>query len=212
MKTPEFIKKIDWSELRNQKRSLIEVIDYIKTHNPYFYNDLNGILHLIDALQDYAVDDAKIIDSMHVYDFELEEERETKTPTKRTDYVCAHCNSNNVQVKGWIKCNENNQVVDFVHENEIGSCNDCRLHSIIETKEVNSGTDVIGFQVVGEKGTKEEGKTHPHMDSITSIYNLTQAKSMLDDKNDDEEQWQLLAVWTDDIKNPFWMFDDNPRD
>ena len=255
MKTPEFIKKIDWSELRNQKRRLIVVIENLKINKIPLSDDLNGILHLIDALQDYAVDDAKIIDSIHVYDFELEEERETKiptcencwhkckrnkmasnympcancnndlnewtaipkfvdreTPTKRTDYVCAHCNSNNVQVKAWMKPNDGNQIVDFVEDSEIGWCDDCQLSSIIETKDVDGFENVIGFQVVGENGTNEEGKTHPHMDSKISIYNITQVTSMLDDKNNGEKEWQLLAVWTNDIKNPFWMFDGDPRD
>jgi hypothetical protein len=78
---PEFIKNIDWSELRNQKSSLIAVKTYYENNNvPFIPEHLDGIVHLIDALQDYAVDDAKIIDAIHVYDFEAEEERETETP------------------------------------------------------------------------------------------------------------------------------------
>jgi len=74
--TPEFIKNIDWSELRNQKTSLIVVADYYRRNNvPFIPEHLDGIVHLIDALQDYAVDDAKLVDAIHVYDFEFEEER-----------------------------------------------------------------------------------------------------------------------------------------
>ena len=211
MKTPEFIKKIDWSELRNQKRSLITMIENLKTNKINITDNLEGILHLIDALQDYAVDDAKIIDSIHVYDFELEEEREIKTPTKRTDYVCSNCNSNNVEVKAWIKPNEDNQMVDFVEDIDIGWCDDCQLSSVIETKDVNGFENVVGFQVIGEDGTAEEGKNHPHMYSKISIYNITQAQSMLDDDNN-SKQWKLLAIWTNDIEKPFRMFDGDPRD
>ena len=210
MKTPEFIKKIDWSELRNQKKSLIAVIENLKTNKIPLSDDLEGILHLIDALQDYAVDDVKIIDSIHVYDFEEEEERETKPQSKKTKYVCAHCNSNNVQVKAWIKPNSN-QVVDFVEDSEIGWCDDCQLSSVIETKDVDGFENVVGFQVIGEDGTAEEGKNHPHMYSKISIYNITQAQSMLDDDNN-SKQWKLLAIWTNDIEKPFRMFDGDPRD
>jgi hypothetical protein len=90
MKVPEFIKKIDWSELRNQKTELVKHIDYLRTD----YSEANriedkikladyleGILNLIDAIQDYAVDDVKIIDAIHVYDFEVEDGE----PIKRSD-------------------------------------------------------------------------------------------------------------------------------
>ena len=78
---PEFIKNIDWSQLRNQKTSLIVVADYYRRNNvPFIPEHLDAITNLIDALQDYAVDDAKLVDAIHVYDFEAEEERETETP------------------------------------------------------------------------------------------------------------------------------------
>lgn len=73
---PEFIKNIDWSELRIQKTSLIVVAEYYRRNNvPFIPEHLDGIVHLIDALQDYAVDDVEIVEAVHVYDFEFEEER-----------------------------------------------------------------------------------------------------------------------------------------
>ena len=80
MNVPEFIKRIDWSELRNQKKVLLIIIDELEKKKDIRFEELDGILNLIDAIQDYAVDDAKIIDSIHVYDFELEEERDASTP------------------------------------------------------------------------------------------------------------------------------------
>ena len=82
MKAEELIKNIDWSELRNQKRTLLENIDFIENSGIEFENrdineiaeDLTGILHLLDALQDYAVDELGL-DSTSVYDFEMEENR-----------------------------------------------------------------------------------------------------------------------------------------
>lgn len=80
----EIIKNIDWSELRNQKRTLLNVITELNTFTGFAeinekqkkVDDLNGILYLIDAIQDYAVDDLGIVDSIHVYDFDEEENRE----------------------------------------------------------------------------------------------------------------------------------------
>lgn len=72
MTAEELIKNIDWSELRNQKNTLLHIINdgFLPDEEPK--DDLNGIIHLIDQLQDYAVDELNI-DSIHVFDFETEE-------------------------------------------------------------------------------------------------------------------------------------------
>lgn len=72
----KFFKTIDWSELRNQKRELLQVIDNMEGSENGSADLLYGILHLIDAMQDYAVDELEIIDGIHVYDFDDEEKRE----------------------------------------------------------------------------------------------------------------------------------------
>jgi hypothetical protein len=72
MEVPNFIQKIDWSELRNQKRLLLETINNDSV-SPEHKEALEGILALIDAIQDYAVDEAQIVSAIHVYDFELED-------------------------------------------------------------------------------------------------------------------------------------------
>jgi hypothetical protein len=73
--------KIDWSELRNQKRSLLNVITELETFTGFSLDapvkaekaeHLNGILHLIDSLQDHAVDNMGMSPS-DVYDFEMED-------------------------------------------------------------------------------------------------------------------------------------------
>jgi hypothetical protein len=73
---PEFIKKMDWKLLRKQKLSLLETIDDMEKRNAEYYKDsiedLNGILHTIDALQDYAVDELGI-DEAEWDDLEVEE-------------------------------------------------------------------------------------------------------------------------------------------
>lgn len=83
MKTPYFIEKIDWSELRKQKASLLSAITNAEqTGNDEFTDDLNGILSLIDAVQDYAVDEMNM-NPVDIYDFEQEEERDEETPEEK---------------------------------------------------------------------------------------------------------------------------------
>lgn len=127
-------------------------------------------------------------------------------------YVCAHCNSDNVQVKAWIKPNENNKYVDEVEGDEIGWCDDCNLAAEIQAVELKGNAKIVGFQVCGEEGTSEEGEIHPMMDSSFALYNLTQAREMLNDKLNDDEQWQLLTIWDGDVEEPMLMFESNPRD
>lgn len=67
------IANIDFTELRNQKRTLLRVIE--ETRESEIQDDLIGILHMIDAIQDYAVDELGW-NQMMVYDFEDEENRE----------------------------------------------------------------------------------------------------------------------------------------
>ena len=77
-----YVEKIDWSELRNQKRALLETINYVDEVDIEIggrepidtVNYLTCILHLIDALQDFAVDELDI-EAIHVFDFEDEESR-----------------------------------------------------------------------------------------------------------------------------------------
>jgi len=86
MDTPKFISNIDWTDLRPQKASLIKAIEFFERvkiniksdENPQMIADLTGILHLIDGLQDYAVDEL-VIPEMSVFDFEAEEDRDKST-------------------------------------------------------------------------------------------------------------------------------------
>lgn len=49
--------KIDWALLRKQKLTLLEIIDQVEADCRWERaEDLTGILHLIDAIQDDAVD------------------------------------------------------------------------------------------------------------------------------------------------------------
>jgi cytidylate kinase len=60
MEAIEFIKKIDWNELRIQKANLIHILEekteYTDSSERKAYYSIYGILNLIDSIQDYAVD------------------------------------------------------------------------------------------------------------------------------------------------------------
>lgn len=52
---PEFMQKINWKLLREQKANLLDVIN-LNEVNPRQKEALEGILSTLDALQDSAVD------------------------------------------------------------------------------------------------------------------------------------------------------------
>ena len=131
---------------------------------------------------------------------------------KKTVYICSHCFSDNVQVKAWVRPNQGMQFVDEVCEgDELGWCDDEDLSSVIDTIEVKRRDKVIGFQVVGEEGTNQEGLLHPQAQNGLEVYSLLQAMAMLDDDNGNE-QYKLKAIWEDDLEKPVMMFTGDPRD
>jgi hypothetical protein len=56
---PDFIQKIDWTLLRKQKKDLLKVINK-DTVSPKEKESLEGIMFLIDSIQDYAVDTCEL--------------------------------------------------------------------------------------------------------------------------------------------------------
>jgi len=128
-------------------------------------------------------------------------------------YVCTNCNSDNVQIKAWVKPNENYKFFeeDGGSDNE-GWCDDCRNHVHLETAQLKVNAKVIGFQVIGEEGTNDEGNIHPKMASSFCVYNLSQVNEMMNHPNKYITTWQLSTVWSGDIEEPTFMFKGNPRD
>lgn len=74
---PEFLTKIDWKLLREQKRELsifIQDIDWERgIQNVPQLSFLEGIIYLIDAIQDYGVDEMGISEE-EVFNLNPEEE------------------------------------------------------------------------------------------------------------------------------------------
>jgi len=126
----------------------------------------------------------------------------------RTIYQCTHCLSSNVQVKAWVRPNEGNRYVDEVEGDELGWCDACELNAVIETVEVKKRAHIIGYQVISDDGKND---IHPHMEASFCVYNLDQARTMMDDDNNGDEQWKLLTIWDDTIEEPTIMFEGLPQ-
>jgi len=71
--------KIDFTDLRTQKGVLLVIIDELEKKQDIRFEELNGILNLIDSIQDYAVDVLGVPEMM-VFDLDVEENREASTP------------------------------------------------------------------------------------------------------------------------------------
>ena len=69
-KALDLLSHIDWKLLKDQKKWLLEKVWNLKESDPDF-EPLQGLIHLCDALQDFAVDELDV-DENQVFDFETE--------------------------------------------------------------------------------------------------------------------------------------------
>ena len=193
MKTPELINKIDFSLLRTQKKTLINIIDELERsgNEPEKTSDLCGILNLIDSIQDFAVDVVGL-NPINVFNFELEESREDVT---KTVVLCKECNTDDVIIRGKDK----------------GFCMICGKDVETYTTELKADAKVIGYQVVGMAGHENDGQLHPDQEASFCLYSLKQARKML--KNDKIlyiNEWIIVSIWSGDIEEPTFMFHGDP--
>jgi hypothetical protein len=61
----KFIKQIDWALLRDQKRVLLSIPEQLVS--PLQYDSLQGVISLLDGLQDFVVDKG-YLSSKEVFD------------------------------------------------------------------------------------------------------------------------------------------------
>ena len=196
----DFIDKALDSTTYSEQMKMLLRMSVLKdvTANPDEY-DMNG--------DDYVYS-GKIYDHAYLVD-EYVKALYADTQTK-TVYICTHCDSDNVQVKGWVRPNNGHAFVDEIEGDEMGWCDDEGLSSEIQTTEVKRRAEVIGFQVVGDDGTQQEGLIHPQAQIDLEVYSLPQAQAMLDDDNG-TTQWKLKTIWTNDVEEPTMMFKGDPR-
>lgn len=120
-----------------------------------------------------------------------------KTKTRKV-YVCPDCCSDNVEGKAWINVNNLNAICSTENEYlEEGFCNDCCEHLDLVVKEIPYLSRVIGFQVTGNP-----------IPCSRTIYNLSQAYEIINDNNN----CNLLTIWSDAVEYPIFKFEGNPRD
>lgn len=138
-----------------------------------------------------------------------------KRPKTKTLYVCTNCGSPNVQFKSWVNANTgictDGQISNDINDNY---CLDCESRIELDRVVLKPDAYVIGYQVIGQEGTSNEGEIHPNMDASFCVYNLSQARDMLNMADDlDTGEFRLLTIWNNDIEEPTMMFlGSNPRD
>jgi hypothetical protein len=125
----------------------------------------------------------------------------------KTLYLCPHCGSDNVEMKSWVNPN-----TDEIKDSDTGDddyCNDCQQHGELLYQSIPIHKKVVGFQVVDE----DNGDIHPTMEASFCLYNLTQAREMLNGAPTMKfaGNWKLLCIWSGDIEEPTIMFEGNPR-
>ena len=197
----DFIDKaLDSDIYAEQMKSLLR-LSVLKdvTANPDDY-DMNG--------DDYVYS-GKIYEHAYLVDEYIKDQYMKDNPVMKLRMVCDTCGSDNVQCKAWVRPNQNNQFVDLMTEDiNDNYCDDCQENVGTSNVEINVRHRVEGFQVVD---TYIPNTFHPHMANNKSLYSLDQANAMMDDDNNGDEQWQLLAIYTDIIEGAVKMFEGDPR-
>lgn len=150
---------------------------------------------------------------MYEYGYKIEDyclEQFYKDKTK-TLWLCPNCVSDNVKIKTWTDANTF-QITEDECPMEYNDCwcEDCESHGKLIHQEMPFLKKVIGFQVVSDDLIGDcDGELHPKMDGQSCVYNLSQAREILNNDN----SWKLKTIWSGDIKNPVIMFgfENKPR-
>lgn len=118
--------QIDWAELREQKKTVLIFQEYVGPDSLLSKN-LDGLLSLIDSLQDYVVDKLGVDEEMV---FGLNDDK----PDNVVLNVCSECGSSNVEVKKWVNPNTNKIGEDVIFDDDDVYCNDCEKHVNLKLK------------------------------------------------------------------------------
>jgi len=204
----EYVGKVLNSDIHKEQ---IKLLLYVAIRDDVTARPTAYILKRTGKHEEYVYS-SDVYDFAYLVDAYIHDEYVRNHPEFENVHVCDFCGSDNVQTKAWVRPNKNNEYVDMASE-EINDnyCDDCEENSCLTVVEKNVRHKVIGFQVVGDNGTAQDGEMHPHMDASFCVYSLDQANSMMDDDNNGDEQWTLLAIWTDTVEEPTMMFEGDPR-
>lgn len=171
---------------------------------------MNIITHLTTNPNDFIGDDGEYHYTSELYDFSYYvdtyiENLYMEMYVKKHLWLCDNCNSDNVQMKAWVNPNNGNAFISDVEDNQSFWCDDCCGHYSTTQTEMKYTSKVEGFQV----NLNDKDEMHPDMEGSFCLYNLTQVNKMIDP---DPNEWSLLTIWTDDVEEPTYMFEGNPRD
>ena len=203
VQVPTIFKMINWELLREQKQYLLNVISKDKGDT---IDSLNGILSLIDAIQDYVVDEAKIVSSDTVFG-KMDDEH----------FKIVHQGFNEDSQREEIQINIGEHGNLFLYKTDEGIVvdvygqDDCigtigLMDDDFEPEKddvLSQGDPIIGYQVVDKK----TGEIHPDMDASFCVYSLSQANEM----RKTGKNWEYLIVKEGDIEKPTTMFEGDPR-
>lgn len=169
------------------------------TNNPRLYRtDFDG---------EFQYTAPNTYDHAYIVDTYIEQQYLKDNPLMAYRWVCEHCGSDNVQTKLWTRPNKNFELVheDISEDHKDNYCNDCGFNINLIKKEMNVRSTVIGFQV----DLDDNDEMHPDMSASFCIYSLPQVNQMI---NQDPNRWKLLAIYTDTIEEPTYMFNGDPRE
>lgn len=144
-----------------------------------------------------------VYDHAYIIDTYIKDQYVWDNPVMKTVIVCDTCGSDNVQSRAWIRPNQNNEFIDLMSEEiQDNYCDDCDENVSTSNIHINNSHKVIGFQVQCTTRKIKQSKF---------VYSLNEARRLLETECSKTDQWQLLAIWTNDIHNPVMMFDGDPR-
>lgn len=116
VQVPEFIQKMDWVNLREQKEILLSIISWNKV--PLLNDNLQGIVHILDAIQDYAVDVAGYSET-DVFLFDTDDQKEEVPENIWSEIHSIYEEEGIVFIDAWLTNfgNENGTVIAKIHSN-----------------------------------------------------------------------------------------------
>jgi len=110
------VTKIDFSELRNQKRVLLAVSFELEKQKDLRFEELDGIVGLIDSIQDFVCDELDY-NPNHVYDIEAEDTDYKPTPLWVAGTTDGHIHPDEPEEEEFAR-NMSNLIYDIHRESE----------------------------------------------------------------------------------------------
>ena len=181
-----------------EKIRLSVLKDIIISPNNYKQKkNVNGVMEYIYT--------PEIYDHAYTMDEYIENQFVIDNPIIKPRYVCDNCGSDNVQIKAWVKPNNNNEYDSVIEDDDDYNdwCEDCQSHINVMVINMNVTHKIIGYQVVNHNS-----ELHPDISASFCVYSLPQANKMI---NNEIIKWSLITIYNNIIEKPTLMFNGDPR-